>query len=180
MSNESKQNPGWFPKGSSGNRKGRPANRRVPQDPIFDTLSEPITVNGPDGPRDMLPEEMLEWTTFLAAVKGKAMAIRVVTKWMMEYREGLVKDGPERAPRKIETVLEHHPNNADEALQLLGVAAPNPAGGTWTPLLLKPWSVQAALSRRRGGSGLTDGQRKAVRSLTSDPESLRWPRRKNR
>src|ERR1700687_6397897 len=102
MSNESKQNAGWFPKGRSANREGRPPNRRVPQDPTFDTLSEPIRVNGPDGPRDMLPEEMLEWTTFLAALKGKAMAIREMTKWMMEYRAGLAKDAPGPDPRKIE------------------------------------------------------------------------------
>jgi uncharacterized protein DUF5681 len=172
----SKPNRGWFPKGRSGNSRGRPANRRVPQDSTFKVLSETIRVIGPDGPRDMLPEEMVEWTTFLAALEGKAMAIRDMAKWLMEYREGLAKDGPEPAPRNIEIVAEQNPTNADEALLLLGIMAPNPAGVTCIPHLLQPWSVQAALSRRRGGSRMTDGERGVVRRLTSDPDSLRWPR----
>jgi len=176
MSHESQQNPGWFPKGRSGNRHGRPANRRVPHDPTFKVLSETIRVSGPDGPRDMLPEEMVEWTTFLAALKGKAMAIRDMTKWMMEYRAGLAKDAPEPAPRKIEIVAEQNPDNANEALRLLGITVPNSSELTCIPQLLTPWSVQAALSRRRGGSRLTEGARDHVRRLTSNPDSLRWPR----
>jgi hypothetical protein len=87
MSGESsKPNSGRFPKGYSGNRKGRSPRSHAPQDPLFEIFSEPIRVNGPDGPRDMFPEEMVEWTTFLAALTGKAMAIRDMTKWLMEYR----------------------------------------------------------------------------------------------
>jgi hypothetical protein len=173
----SKPNPGWFPKGACGNRNGRPANRRVPQDPNFKVLSEKIRVNGPDGPRDMLPEEAVEWTTFLAALTGKSMAIRDVTKWMKEYRAGLAKDGPKAAPQQIELVAAQNPDNADEALQLLEIAAPNASMEVaCIPFLLEPWSVQAALSRRRGGSRLTDKERDDVRRLTSDPGSLRWPR----
>jgi Family of unknown function (DUF5681) len=174
MSNESKQNAGWFPKGRSGNREGRPPNRRVPQDPTFDTLSEPIRVNGPDGPRDMLPEEMLEWTTFLAALKGKAMAIREMTKWFMEYRAALAKEDPKPAP--IQLVGERDPDNANEALRLLGITVPNSSEGNCFRRLLTPWSVQAAISRRRGGSRLTDGYREFLRRFISDPDSLRWPR----
>jgi hypothetical protein len=179
MSNESKQNAGWFPKGRSGNSKGRPANRRVSPDPTFDTLSEPIRVNGPDGPRDMLPEEMVEWTTFLAALKGKAMPIRDMAKWLMEYREALAKDSPQPAPHNIEIVSEQNPTNADEALRLLGIIVPNTSELRCIPQLLTARSVQAAISRSRG-SHMTDGLREHICRLTSDPDSLRWPRVTNR
>src|SRR5277367_575754 len=144
MTETEKQNAGRFPKGRSGNPKGRPARRRVPQDPIFNVLSETIRVNGPGGPRDMLPEEMVEWATFLAALKGKARAIRDMTEWMIEYRTGLAKDAFKPVP--IQQVTQHNPENANEALQLLGIAAPNPGPLRCLPFLLTPWSVQAALS----------------------------------
>ncbi len=179
MSHESQQNPGWFPKGRSGNSRGRPANRRVPQDPTFDALSEPIRVNGSDGPRDMLPQEMVEWTTFLAALKGKAMAIREMTKWFMEYHVALAKEeDPKPAP--IELVGERDPDNADEALRLLGITVPNLSEGNCFRRLLTPWSVQAAIRRRCGSCRLTDGYREFLRRFMSDPDSLRWPRGRSR
>jgi hypothetical protein len=72
------------------------------------------------------------------------------------------------------------PDNADSALVLLGIAAPNPArtdiGADRTQLLLEPWAVQAALRRRRGGNRLTDRERDEIRRCTRDPDCLRWPR----
>jgi Family of unknown function (DUF5681) len=174
----SKVNSGWFPKGRSGNRKGRPAaRRRSKQDPVLEILSEPITVNGPDGPRDMSQEDVVEWTTFQAALAGKAMATRDMIKWLMEDRAWLAEHAPKPAQRPIEIVAAQHPDNADEALQLLGIAAPysESMGLTCIPLLLEPWSVQVALGRRRGGNRLTN-MRADLRRLTRDPDSLRWPR----
>ncbi len=123
---------------------------------------------------------MVEWTTFLAALKGKAMAIREMAKWLMEYREGLAKDGPELAPGKMELVSERDPNNADEALQLLGITVPNLSEGSCFRRLVTPWSVQAAVSRMRGSCRLTDGYREHLRRFMSDPDSLRWPRGRSR
>jgi hypothetical protein len=72
------------------------------------------------------------------------------------------------------------PDNVDAALLLLGIAAPNPArtdiGADRVQLLLKPWAVQAALHRRRGGNPLTDRERDEIRRCTRDPNSLRWRR----
>src|SRR5271169_2438390 len=66
------------------------------------------------------------------------------------------------------------------SLLLLGIAAPNSTradiGADRAQLLLEPWAVQAALSRRRGGNRLTDSERDAIRRCTCDPDSLRWPR----
>jgi GTP-dependent phosphoenolpyruvate carboxykinase len=43
-------------------------------------------------------------------------------------------------------------------------------------LLLEPWAVQAALSRRRGGSRLTDKDVIDIKRCTRDAGALRWPR----
>ena len=43
-------------------------------------------------------------------------------------------------------------------------------------MLLEPWAVQAALSRRRGGRKLRDKDVAEIRRCTRDPDSLRWPK----
>ena len=61
---------------------------------------------------------------------------------------------------------------------ILGIAEPNPR---WTNvqvdderLLLAPWAVQAALSRR-GRRSLTKQTAEAIKRCTRDDETLRWP-----
>ena len=77
-------------------------------------------------------------------------------------------------------MIEPSPTNADEALLILGIATRNPdrqqfkADREW--LLLEPWAVQAALSRRRGGSKLTEEEIEDIRRCTRDAATLRWPR----
>ena len=60
------------------------------------------------------------------------------------------------------------------------LALPHPARANFglkrAQLLLEPRSVQAALSRRRGGNRLTKDERDWIRRCTRDPDSLRWPR----
>jgi hypothetical protein len=177
----SRPNGGRFQKGHSGNRKGRPVRSRSPQDPVLEVLVNPtVTVTGPDGARELSWEELLHWKMFQAALAGKAMAIRQVAKWITEYWEWVAKHAPKPMPRPITQLISADPENADEALQLLGIALPNPdradIGLTRAQLLLEPWAVQAALRRRRGGSQLTDRQRLDVQRQTRDSDSLRWPR----
>jgi hypothetical protein len=72
------------------------------------------------------------------------------------------------------------PDSADAALQLLGIAAPNPVradiGADRAQFLLEPWAVQTALRRRQGGQRLTDSEYDEIRRCTRDPDCLRWPR----
>src|SRR5258705_7545554 len=121
---------------------------------------------------------MVEWTTFLAALKGKAMAIREMTKWFMEYHAALAKEeDPKPAP--IELVGERDPDNADEALRLLGITVPNLSEGNCFRRLLTPWSVQAAIRRRRGGCRPTHGDRQIFRRFIRGPQNPRWPPRRS-
>jgi hypothetical protein len=125
-------------------------------------------------------EEALQQRTYRDAVAGKRMAQREVLKWIMKREVWLAKQAPQASPRQITRHISPDPDNADNALLLLGIAALNPAradiGADRAQLLLEPWAVQEALRRRRGGQRLTDSERDAIRRCTRDPDSLRWPR----
>ena len=177
----SKPNPGWFPKGRSGNRKGRPTASRTAKASAFEVLVErTLTVADHGGTREITMEEALQQRTYQDALASKTMAQRDVLKWIAKREAWLVKHGP-KAPRPaITRHISPDPDNADAALLLLGIAVPNPAraefGKERAQLLLEPWAVQAALRRRRGGHRLTDRERDEIRRCTRDPDCLRWPR----
>jgi hypothetical protein len=174
-------NPGWFAKGRSGNLKGRPTSSRPSEASALDVVVEKIlTVAHHGGTREMTMEEALQQRTYRDAVAGKRMPQREVLKWIMKREVWLAKHAPQPSRSKITRHISPDPDNADDALLLLGIATPNPARtdirADRAQLLLEPWAVQAALRRRRGGQRLTDGDRDAIRRCTRDPDCLRWPR----
>jgi Family of unknown function (DUF5681) len=174
-------NRGQFRKGRSGNPGGRPTVSRAPRASAFDVLVEKtLTVAHHGGTREITVEEALEQRTYRDAVAGKRMAQREVLKWIMKRETWLAKHAPRASRSKITHHISPDPDNADAALQLLGIAAPNRAradiGADRAQLLLEPWAVQTALRRRRGGNRLTDDERNTIRRCTRDPDSLRWPR----
>ena len=125
-------------------------------------------------------EEALQHRTYQDAIAGKRMAQRQVLKWI-EKREAWLSKNTSKPP--ISPVIFHRspdPQNADEALILLGIAAENPArvgpGMKGLQLLLEPWAVQAALDRRRGQTGLELKEVNKIRRCTREPDGLRWPR----
>jgi hypothetical protein len=174
-------NRGWFRKGRSGNPRGRPNTSRPSQASAFDVVVEKtLTVVQHGGTREITMEEALQQRTYRDAVAGKRMAQREVLKWIMRREAWLAKHAPKASRPAITHHISPDPDTADAALQLLGIAMPNPAradiGADRAQLLLEPWAVQAALGRRRGGQRLTDSERDAIRRCTRDPDSLRWPR----
>ena len=180
-SSGAKPNPGWFPKGHSGNPGGRPSTSRPSQGSAFDVLVEKtLTVTHHGATREITMEEALRQGTYRDAVAGKSMAQREVAKWIMKREAWLAKHAPKPSRRTTQLHASPDPDNADAALLLLGIAAPNPEragiGADRAQLLLEPWAVQAALRRRRGGNRLTDSERGAIRRCTRDPDSLHWPR----
>ncbi len=156
-----KSNPGWFPKGHSGNPGGRPATSRASQDSAFDVLVEKtLTVTHHGAKREITMEEALRQRTYRDAVAGKRTAMREVVKWIMKRDDWLAKHAPKPSRRTIQLLSSSDPNNEDTALLLLGIAAPNPEradiGAARAQLLFEPWAVQAALRRRRGGNRLRE------------------------
>ena len=177
-------NAGWFGKGHSGNPAGRPRTSRASRGSVFDIIMEKtLTVPHRGGTREMTMEEAIQQRTYRDAIAGKNMATRQVAKWIMKREAWLAKHAPQARWPQIKQYISPDPDNADAALILLGVAAPNPrradVGGGRAQLLLEPWAVQAALRRRRGGQRLTDREREDIRRCTRDPDSLRWPREPN-
>jgi hypothetical protein len=177
---DAKPNAAQFPKGRSGNPSGRPKTTRAPQASAFDVVVEKtLTVTHNGVTRGITLEEALQQQTFQKALKGERKAQREVLKWVRKREDWLAKNAPAPWP-KITYRKSPDPDNADAALLLLGIAAHDPAwadvGGNRAQLLLQPWAVQEALSRRRGGNRLTDDERCWIRRRTRDPDSLRWPR----
>jgi hypothetical protein len=74
---------------------------------------------------------------------------------------------------------EPDPSNADEAVLILGIACCDPRwidkpAGDRERLLLEPWAVKAALSRR--ATRKLDGKElDEARRCTRDARTLRWP-----
>ena len=174
-------NRGWFGKGRCGNPGGRPTASPTPQPSVFEILVDKTLTVVRDGmPREIGLKEALQHRIYQDALKGKPMAMREVAKWILKRDAWLTKHRRQASPPAITRHVSPDPDNADAALLLLGITAPNPARAEYThnraQLLLEPWSVQAAIHRRRGGQRLTDRERAEIRRCTRDPDCIRWPR----
>lgn len=174
-------NQGWFSKGRSGNPGGRSTASPVPQPSAFEVLVErTLTVKDRAGTRQITMEEALQQQTFQRALTRDPMAWREIIKWITVRDEWQRKNGPQASPPAPTRRISPDPDNADDALVLLGIAAPEPAhaqsSSKRTRLLIEPWAAQAALRRRRGGQRLTDEERHWIRRCTRDSDSLCWPR----
>ena len=177
----SKANPGWFPKGRSGNPKGRPTSSRASNASAFEVIMEKtLIVDDRGGAREITMEEALQQRTYQDALEGKRPAMREVLRWIKKREAWLAEHMPNVPRHDFVLRTSDDPDNADAALLLLGIAAHNPDRADWgkdrAQLLLEPWAVQGALDRRRGGHRLTDHQFEEIRRSTRDPDSLRWPR----
>ena len=128
--------------------------------------------------REVTIEEALQHKTYQQAVAGNRPAGRAVMKMIARREASLAAAKP--PPRASYTfVMEREdPDNADDAMLVLGIACLDPA---WTEpkkerrLLLEPWAVQAALGRRRSAP-LDEKEVSEVRRSTHNADSLRWPR----
>ncbi len=169
-----------FKKGQSGNPKGRPKKRIAPP-PIsaFDIVIErTLTVMQAGAPREMTVDEALEQRTYQAALGGNRMAQREVFKMIASHEKANRQRGPVRF-RGVEVVVENgDPRNANLALQILDIATVDRArsdrGKPDDHLLLEPWAVQAALSRRSARRLRAKDIAEAKR-CTRDPGDIAWP-----
>ena len=175
---------GRFVKGQSGNPGGRPrrsvkAAKAGPS--AFDVIVDrALTITRAGVAREVTVEEALQHKTYQAALSGDWIAQRELLRMIAKREAALAK--AREAPRpKVEVRTEAPPpRNVDDALVILGIAREDASGQPFPDrfrhLLLEPWAVQRALSRRRGGTALAKWQIKKIMSSTTDAESLRWPR----
>ena len=107
----SARNPGWFVKGRSGNRNGRPKTSRAPNGSAFEVLMEKtLTVADRGGTRKITLEEALQRRTYQDALAGKRTAVREVVKWIIQREASLAKQAP-RAKQLWTVLQEHNPSN---------------------------------------------------------------------
>jgi len=176
---------GQFQKGHSGNPKGRPRKQSAPPDATRSAfeivLEKRVTVTQAGVDQQLSVEEALQLRTYQAALAGNRAARREVLK-MIAKREKAMADrglGTQRIIPSVTSKMSPDPRNADAAMCLLGIAAPNKSREEYDPgaVLLEPWAVQAALRRRRGSKALTSKDVGEIKRCTRAPETLRWPRR---
>lgn len=175
-----------FQAGVSGNYKGRPKDNAAADRPdasasafgIIINRTFEVTQNGQQ--HELTAEEALQWRTYQDAIKGDKLAQREVLR-MIAKREKWRTKNEKAVRRKIEFLSETDPDNADEAMLILDVAAidqerQRQSSRTRKYLLLELWAVQAALSRRSGGRKLDDQEIEEIKRCMRDPTALRWPR----
>jgi hypothetical protein len=168
-----------FQKGRSGNPKGRPkAAPRLSVSAFDVVIDRTLTVTQNGKPREVTIEEALQHRTYQDAVAGSRAARREVLKMIAMREKWLAAKGANRQLVRL-PVERTDPDNAEEALLLLGIAEPD---SRWDDedlpdgdrrLLLRPWAVQRALSRGRrrlSAENISDIER-----CTRDASTLRWP-----
>ncbi|MBZ0215758.1 MAG: DUF5681 domain-containing protein [Fimbriimonadaceae bacterium] len=172
---------GRFKKGRSGNPKGRPRKQKEEKsESAFDIiLEQTLTITRNGVPCEVTVEEALQHKTYQDAIRGSRPAMRKVMK-MINKREAAIASKEQRNQKPIDLKIESgDPDNANEAMKILGVAKVDDKWAdlvtNYDRLLLEPWAVQMALSRRRGGMKLSSEEIKTIERCTRDPETLKWP-----
>lgn len=180
MSDSAKGADHRFGKGRSGNPMGRP--RKPAPDPTgsaFDIIiDQRLTITQGGVPREVTVEDALQHRTYKDAIGGSRQAQRQIMKMVEKREKWLAAKAPVQR-RSIESTSETDPDNAETAMLLLGIASRNPerSGPEFegNQLLLEPWAVQVALSRRRGGERLGERDVFEITRCTRDAKQLRWP-----
>ena len=175
---------GQFQKGHSGNPKGRPRKQRAPPDATRSAfeivLEKRVTVTQAGIDQELSVEEALQLRTYQNALAGNRGAQREVLKMIAKREKAMAERGLLTQRRSVTSKISPDPRNADAAMCLLGIAAPNKSREEYDPgaVLLEPWAVQAALRRRRGSKALSMEDVSDIKRCTRAPETLRWPRRR--
>ena len=162
-----------FEKGRSGNPAGRPKKRR-PHVSAFDIIfDKTLTVTQGGKERELTVDEALQLQTYQAALKGSKMAIRKVLK-MIEKREQALAKKMKPVARPIRVEQHYSSDNANRALNILGIASEDPGFGG-KRIKVHAWATQAALSRP-GRKKFSAKKVEDIKFFTFDAETLRWPR----
>ena len=173
-------NRGQFQKGRSGNPGGRPRQAQSQSNSAFDIIIDRMLIISRDGtPGEITVEEALQQRTYQEALADKRMAIREVLRWIVKREQWLARNRPAVRAKVTFTGIGQDPDNADEALLLLGIARENPDRiefkSNRLQLQLETWAVRAALRRRRGVHTLKKSEIADIRHCTHDDGTLKLP-----
>ena len=182
MSETGASSKGRFKPGKSGNLKGRPKKAVEPRASAFDVIIDrTLTITRNGQAREVTMEEALQHRTYQDAIAGKRMAQREVLKWIRKREAWFAEHRAMTASHQIEVKQSPDPENAIDALLILGIATKDDDMSKYGPnneyrrALLEPWAVQAALDRRRSAEPLSEKDRAEILRCTRDTPFLRWP-----
>jgi len=165
-------------KGQSGNSKRRPRSARRPSSSAFDTiLDRRLTIIHEGKPHACTIEQAITHETFRKAIAGDRAARKMMGKMIKERDRWRAAHGAKH-PR-VQILLEPDPDNADEALLLLGIVEPDTRWDAYySPdrprLLLQPQAVQHALAccpSPRSAKQISE-----IKRCTRDADTLCWPK----
>jgi hypothetical protein len=167
-----------FKRGQSGNPKGRPRKPKpLPSSP-FKILDELLTVHEPESVSELPLEDAMLIKTYQRAITGSPRAGKKLVKMILEREKLRVKSHAPRS-RRIARQIEGDPENALEALEILGIASrtanANAGDSQNAHLRLERWAVEAAL-RRRSFEELSSSDIQSIRGWTHDGDTVKWPR----
>ncbi|MFM2365584.1 MAG: hypothetical protein RIR95_191 [Pseudomonadota bacterium] len=179
---------GRFVKGKSGNPSGRPRKTKPKVEAmasaydIITTLTLPMVQDGVE--RQMTFDEVLTLKIYQNALKGSPLDRKKIIR-MIEKRDAIrtakQKSGNSEARNIPKLRMSMDTRNADAAMLILGIARHNPKHEDETQshehaqLLLEPWAVQAALSRRRSTVPLSRRNISDIIRCTGASNTLKWP-----
>jgi len=167
-----------FRKGQSGNPRGRPRKQPLARPSAFDVvIDRTLTIIQGGKAREVTIEEALQHKTYQDAIAGNRAARSQVLKMIAKREQALAAKAPPAKP--VEVRIEGtDPDNADEAMLILGIACRDPRRtdrtGEREHLLLEPWAVEAALARRTARKLDKQDIDEAKRS-TRAADTVRWP-----
>ena len=167
-----------FKSGQSGNPKGRPRKFEPPAASPFAIVDELLTVHEPDSVSELPLEDAMLIKTYQRAITGSRRAGKKIVKMILERQKLRFTSRALQAPR-IASKLERDPENALDALEILGIASrranTNDGDSRNGYLRLERWAVEAAL-RRRNFDELSSSDIQSIRGWTHDGYTVKWPR----
>ena len=163
-----------FKSGQSGNPKGRPRKPKPPPSSPFAILDEMLTVHEAESVSELPLEDAMLIKTYQRAITGSRRAWKKLVKMILERQKLRFKSRAPRSPR-ITRQIEEDPENALEALEILGIASRTAGDSQNAHLRLERWAVEAAL-RRRSFEELSSSDIHLIRGSTHDGDAVKWPR----
>ena len=159
-----------FPKGKSGNPRGRPRGSRK-EAPYEAVLGQIVTIleNGVEKKVSAAKAFLMHLTR--QAFEDDKSACRLLSEAALIVRSDpplFDNDAPSDIIRQIVSI------GPEMAMPLLGMAATRDRRKPSAYLLLEPWIVEAALARL-GEKRLTPEQQAAVVNATRTPHKVKWP-----